>query len=97
MRYIRVRWLRSSPAEPAELYSEIDDAGRETRKVELFADGTAGFAGAGEAAGSTELGESPIPPLVTIASDPQFKPEEIGKEEFEKLWTKRFSLLRSAS
>jgi hypothetical protein len=95
MRYIRVRWIHSSPAEPTELYSEIDDAGWETRKVELFADGTAGFAGAGEAAGSTELGESPVPSLETIASDPQFKSEAICKEDFEKLWSKRFSLLRS--
>jgi hypothetical protein len=95
MRYIRVRWIHSSPDEPTELYSEIDDAGWENRKVELFADGTAGFAGVGEAAGSTELGESPVPSLDTIASDSQFQPEEISKEDFERLWTKRFSLLRS--
>ncbi len=39
--------------------------------------------------GSTRLGEEPIPPLSEIASDPQFEPIEITKEEFEEIWNNR--------
>ncbi len=91
MRYLLVRWIHSSANEPVELYSEIDDAGWETRKVEVFPDGTIGFAGPTEATVSTELGEKPIPPLEEIAADPQFQPVEISKEEFERIWAKRSS------
>ena len=86
MRYIAVHWHQSSPDYPIELYSEIDDAGWEQRKVEVFADGRRDFADKQAQSGSTELGLAPVPPLAEIAADPQFKPREILRDEFEDLW-----------
>jgi len=89
MNYIKVNWIHSFPNEPTLLYSELDNDRWEKRKVEIFADGHCGYASLSESERSTRLGEEPIPSLTQIASDPQFKPIEIPKEEFEKVWTER--------
>jgi hypothetical protein len=91
MRYIHVKWIHSFPNDPVELYSEIDEAGYETRKVEVFPDCSIGFADSTQHMLSTELGEKPIPSLEQLALDPQFLPAPISKEEFEKIWAKRYS------
>ena len=97
MRYLRVQWLHSHPDEPVTLYSELDDEGREVRKVEIFGDGHIGFASATEAVGSTVLGEKPVPPLEEIAADCEFRPSTISKEDFEAVWARRFSPIRSTA
>lgn len=89
MNYIRVKWNHSFSDEPTVLYSELDAERWEVRKIEVFADGRRGYAGRGESAGATKLGEEPIPPLSEIAADPQFEPIEITKEEFEEVWNAR--------
>ena len=89
MTYIKVKWIHSHADEPILLYSELDESRWEKRKVEVFADGHYGFASSTESASSTRLGEEPIPLLAEIGSDPQFKPVEIAKQEFEEVWAKR--------
>jgi hypothetical protein len=89
MRYIRVKWIHSHPDEPVLMYSELDDAGWEIRKVEVFPNGSVGFASLTEATPSTRLSIEPLPSLDEIASDPQFEPVEITKDEFEKVWANR--------
>ena len=89
MDYVRVRWLHTNPNEPIWLISEIDADRWETRKVEIFANGSKGHAARGEEAGGTVLADLPLLPLQEIASDPQFLPEEITKEEFEAVWSAR--------
>ena len=91
MKYIKVEWIHSHPNEPFLLYSELDDGRWETRKVGVFSDGHCGYANLAESAGSTRLGEGPIPPLLEIATDPQFKPTEITKLEFEQIWARRMT------
>ena len=91
MTYIKVSWKHSNPNYPVLLFSELDDSRSETRKVEVFPDGTVGFADPAERAKSTGLGLEPLPPLEEIAENPEFEPEEITKEEFERMWTKRRS------
>ncbi len=93
MRYIRVRWIHSSPDSPVDLYGELDDRGWEVRKVELFPDGRAGLAGPDGSTDSTMLGEVPFPSLDEIALDPEFQPKEISQSEFEAIW----ALARRAS
>ena len=90
MRYLHVQWVHDHPDEPVEIYSEINDDRWELRKVELFPDGSAGFASSTEGMGSTMLSVEPLPAVEEIGSDPQFKPVEISREEFEKVWEKRF-------
>ena len=89
MTYIRVQWKHSLADEPVLMYSELDDARWEVRKVEVFTDGRCGFASRTVAAGGTRLGKEPIPPLTEIAADPQFLPTEIDQAEFEAIWANR--------
>jgi hypothetical protein len=94
MKYIKVKWVHDLPDEPVWLYSELNDDSWETRKVEIFRDGTAGFASQAEIAGTTRLSVEPLPPLGEIALDPQFEPVEIDPREFEDVWAKRFDRQR---
>jgi hypothetical protein len=89
MRYIRVNWEHTSPTDPVVLYSEIDDAGWERRKVEVFRDGQCGYASESETTSDTFLGIEPMPTDEEIASDPQFKLAEIQQSEFETIWSQR--------
>jgi hypothetical protein len=91
MNYIQVKWNHTFRNEPVWLYSELDDRQWEIRKIEIFPDGTFGYAGPNEAFGSTRLSIEPLPPLGEIASDPQFEPCETSREKFEELWAKRKS------
>jgi hypothetical protein len=84
--YIRVRWLHSSPDNPVELLSELDARREEVRKIEIWAGGRVGHASHDEEVGGTRLGDEPIPSMEAIAADPQFKPEEITRSEFDSLW-----------
>jgi hypothetical protein len=86
MRYIAVQWHQNCPDDPIEMFSEIDEAGWEQRKVEVYADGRHDYADKNAQTGSTELGLSPIPSLAEIAADSQFTPREISREEFDTLW-----------
>jgi len=94
MKYIKVKWIHDFPDEPVWIYGELSDDSWETRKVEIFPDGTAGFGCQADCVGGTRLSEEPWPPLREIASDPQFIPVEIDPQEFEAVWTKRFDRQR---
>jgi|SRR5215470_1082504 len=89
MKYFKVRWIHQHSDEPVWLYSELDEDAWEIRKVEVFADGSQGFASPSECKGPTALGIVPVPPLEVIVKDPEFEGTEITKEEFEELWLKR--------
>jgi hypothetical protein len=93
MEYLKVEWVHTHSDEPILLYSELDGGRWEARKVEVFADGRTGFASSTEATPGTgtKLSIEPIPALGEIAADPQFKPVEITKEEFETVWSARRS------
>ena len=91
MRYIRVQWNHKFPDEPVEIFSELDDAGWEIRKIEVFPDGSLGSASRMETNGPTVLGDEPVPSLDEIAADQQFKPARISREEFEGIWSRRFT------
>jgi hypothetical protein len=53
VKYIKAKWLTASSDDPDLLYSEIDDAHREIRKVEIYRDGSAGWADQSHEYGST--------------------------------------------
>jgi hypothetical protein len=86
MKYLRVYWRHTHPDEPTLLYSELDDARWETRKVEIFRQGKMGYASRIAAGGLTRLAIEPLAPIPIIASNPEFEPTEITKEEFEEVW-----------
>jgi hypothetical protein len=86
MPYIAVKWLHSFSDEPVLLLFELDEQRWEVRKIEIFRDGTAGFADATRETATTALGQLPVPPLAEIASDPEFEPREITQTVFEVWW-----------
>jgi hypothetical protein len=94
MKYVKIRWIHSHADEPVLLYSELNDARFETRKIEVFADGHCDHATATEEVGTTRLGVAAMPAIDEIAQDPQFEPSEITKEEFESVWRQRGGNLR---
>jgi hypothetical protein len=87
MQYMKVMWKHNNSDEPIALYSELDDNRWEIRKVEVFPVGSFGYASATSSSRSTRSGIVPVPQLSKIASDPDFEPSEITREEFEKVWS----------
>jgi hypothetical protein len=88
MRYIDVRWEKSHVEHPIRIYSEIDDAGWERRKVEQFRDNTIDCASETESTSRTELSYTPIPSNADIALDLAFELREMTAEEFEQIWAR---------
>ena len=86
MTYIEVAWLHNAVDEPIRLVSELDEGAYEVRKIEFFRTGVVGFAGNGLSANGTRLGELPVPSLVEINKDAQFKGVAIESTAFEELW-----------
>jgi hypothetical protein len=84
--HIKIRAIHTSPEEPVLIYSELDDARREIRKVEFFWDGSLGYASASVRSKQTELSEEPVPDLLGIAENPECAAEEISREDFETVW-----------
>lgn len=86
MIYLKVHWSHDSENQPVAFYSEMEDDRMEIRKVELFADGSLGFADETNSSGRTMLGALPMPTLEELAAGPHYEPEEITREEFEDIW-----------
>ena len=93
MRYVRLKWNHTNPDEPIWIFSELDEDGKEVRKIECFQNGFCDIATATRSLGTTRLNTEPLPELAEIAKDPEFEPVEITKEEFEEVWrNRRFKL-----
>jgi len=86
MKYIAAQWLHSNSEYPIHFYSELDENRTELRKIEVYKDGSFGYASKDESFGGTELGLEPLPELSEIAEDPEFVIAEISSDEFDKLW-----------
>jgi hypothetical protein len=84
--YIEVTWIHEAESDPILLLSEVDEERYETRKVEVFRDGSLNYAGCVGSTGATFLGEFPIPDIVEINLDGQFSAKEVTREEFEEWW-----------
>ena len=86
MKYIDVSWRHDEPLEPVRLVSELDDARNELRKLEIFRNGSAGYASGNRSSQGVELSIEPIPSLEEINKDPQFKGVSLTAQSFETLW-----------
>ena len=86
MRYSKLIWNHKVPDEPTQVFSEHDEDGWERRKVELFPDGTVGFASSTESSGGTKLSLIQCPPDEEVNLEPEFQVVDVTKDEFESLW-----------
>ena len=86
MEYLAVKWTHNLPDMPTEIYSELDARRMEVRKVELFRNGSFGYASFTASKGPTKLGIESLPQISEIASQPEFKPRQSNAQEFESMW-----------
>ena len=96
MRYSKLIWTHAFPNEPVEIYSEHDDRGWERRKIEMFRDGSMGFASPTESSDGTNLSLIQCPPDEEVNSEPEFRVVDITQDDFERVWTKAHQLVKSA-
>ena len=85
-RYQKVFWHHDFDEEPVLLYSEVDDDGMETRKVDVYRNERLDFADGSRSTGTTVLSEKTMPSLGDIKAQPMFEAEEITREDFETVW-----------
>ncbi len=86
--YIKIRWKHDDKEYPILLYSELDEARFEERKIEMFIDGTYGYADNKVSTRGVKLGECAVPLLSEIEKDPEFTILNTSEEEFTSLWRK---------
>jgi hypothetical protein len=87
MKYIVFEWKQRDPNFPILIYSELNEEGYETRKVQFFPDGRVGYADLERVDnGDTGLSEQPIKGIEEFQDDPELEAKEISKEEFERIW-----------
>ena len=88
MYYYKIQWIHDFEKEPFIIYSELDNERYEVRKLELYKNGHFGYATQNTENGGSILSEHPYPSIDEIASNPEFIPMEISREEFEEIWKK---------
>jgi hypothetical protein len=99
MRYLKIENhlnARSDLSLPIASYSEIDVGNWEVRRVDVFVDGSSGYAAQDVQAGSKGLCELPLPPLDEMPDAPNapYLTTEITVEEFELVWTRAVQFQR---
>lgn len=89
MKYIKIHWIHNFDNEPEYIYSEIDNQGYETRKIEIYKNGY--YIIYSESINSDRLTEGKYPSLEELTFKDKFETMqalEIRKEEFYKIWKK---------
>lgn len=86
MIYLKVHWNHDSENQPVAFYCEMEDDRMEVRKVELFADGSFGYANERRSSGKTDLAALPMPATADLAAAPNCEAIEISRDEFEEIW-----------
>jgi hypothetical protein len=85
--YVCGEWFHDFAHEPCCIYSELDDERYETRKIEVFKDGTTTRASTEDLkSDSMALADQPIPSVEEVNAYPEFHMKEISAAEFEDLW-----------
>ena len=87
LKYILLNWFHNLEDEPYIIYSEIDNQRYETRKIEIYKNGTIRKCNEKMLNSQIELGDVAFPEnLDEINQDEQFHAQYISKEEFESMW-----------
>jgi len=89
MIYTDIAWRHDHADEPIRLLSELDNDRMERRKVEIFKDGSMGYAGP-DGHFLSELGLAPVPHLRDL-DDEEFTGKEIEAMEFDDVWVRAIS------
>ena len=82
MSYAKITWRHQNEYDPVEIYTELDDARWEVRRVEVFSDGSQDCASRSRPSGRTFLSPEKFSSFAEIAANPELK------EDFEEMWSK---------
>lgn len=89
MEHWRLVWLQDLPEHdpdfPVVVFSELDDAGYEIRKVEVFPDGRHDYADQTRSTGNTELSDQRIEEIDKEGS-PELEVSRISRQDFDQVW-----------
>lgn len=97
MQYSKLIWKHCEYDLPVEILSEYDSVGWETRKVEVFADGSLGFAGPQSYSGSTRLSLIQRPADADVVNDNEYRIEPLSAADFERGWKAAVSKSNAAT
>lgn len=86
MRYMHIELTTAEERVPQIIYSEIDDVEYEVRKVEIYFDGSVGYASSENEVGKTLLADQVIPTLEEIDNDNEIIATQLSREDFEIIW-----------
>ena len=86
MIYLKVHWSHESENQPVAFYCEMEDDRMEVRKVELYADGSFGYANERRSSGRTVLAALPMPATAALDAGPNYEASEITRDDFEEIW-----------
>jgi hypothetical protein len=86
MTYEKLRWLQNLPGLPVLIFSEVDEARWEVRRIEVFADGTMRYADR-DTPHDANTGLSEVQMSTgRSAGNPEFVFETIDADGFDKAW-----------
>ena len=88
MKYMKVDWIHSFKDEPVKIYGELNETMDEQRKIEVFLDGSYGYAVLDGAEHRSFVSEAKWATKEEIEKDSQFQVSCISKKEFEEVWIK---------
>jgi hypothetical protein len=86
MNYLFVKVNNEEDSIPVEMYHELDDLRFEKRRVEIFRDGSVGWADENTNNGKTLLTWESVGSLEEIGINENFLPEVISSEKFDQIW-----------
>lgn len=86
MSYYLLLWRQDSPKFPVLIASEVDESQTEVRKVEIFPDGSVGFADEYREVGGTGLAEVPYPPPDNSNFTDELHIVQVDGRVFSALW-----------
>jgi hypothetical protein len=86
MLHICVRWLQDGASEPVWLFSELDDGGREARKVSIWGSGSHTCSLQGVELRDRTIAREPFPGFAALAMSPRFQVQEITPAAFDLVW-----------
>ncbi len=97
MEWIKISWQHEHLIEPFEIYMELNSLRFDIRKIELYKDGSFGYAHDNVEFNGTKLNEQPFPSIEEYNIDGALFEKEwneklfakrITENEFEKIWIK---------
>ncbi|MFJ6607067.1 DUF6881 domain-containing protein [Streptomyces lydicus] len=86
MRYWKVIWHHDFEEEPVTLFSEIDEEGYETRKVQEYRDQRLLRTDGSDETAEIGLSEGPVGKFEDVAAQPEFSAFALTEGDFEAVW-----------